>query len=540
MSKKIKLDTTFHIHEDLKKTLTDMKKYCPVAKKLLSIKSTDELPRYINYLGISQDNNSFISYLDDKRAATCIEKYKIPKEFKHLKVGDKVKFRGQAIADIRYWIKYNNLELKVDGRSTFEILDIIGVEYKLKLYNDYTKWSYECRLKPVGKVTDFYVPKIRYHTSCVKIVKNLFTNQFSEQEYSNFCSMFKIYHPSSNVLDRYTKEFVKGDLISYWYNHERYVSNDGTLGNSCMRYSKCKEWLKIYDDNPEVIQLFIVKTEEGLLAGRCLIWGEKYFDRVYGVNNDVEVGISTYLKDMGYIDIYNDVQETVTFKLNYSYKDYDHFPYMDTFACMSGKEIWNSTDDDDADRVLRSSEGRWSGYEEEEDNQVRCEVDDNYYSENECVYFDHLGGWVHSDNTTWCECIHQSWPDNDVTRLYNGDYAPDDQVTELFNGDYAHHDDDDLTSDIDGDYFIMGKHNFVEVKDEWYPEDDDRICYTNDSKYMLKEECVEIDGEWYDKDDCYFSESHGWTLEEVIEDETETVNPLQLKLFECELTENCL
>lgn len=542
MSKKIKLDTTFHINDDLKKTLEDMKKYCPVAKKLLSIKSTDELSRYVNYLGISQDNNSFISYLDDKRAITCIQKFKRPKTLQEIQVGDTVRLTPRSVREIKDYYYCRDLEEpKLTCRNTVKVLAIEGGEIRV-VYGKCERWFWDWGFKPVGKTTDFYVSSIRYHTSCVKLVKRLFDTEFTEQQYSNFCSMFKVYHPSTNYLDRFTKEFVKGDNILDWYNGERYASEGGTLGNSCMRYEKCREWLQIYADNPETIQLFIVKNEDGKLAGRCLIWGEKYFDRIYGMNNDVEIAMLSHLRVAGFIDIYNDYDgDTVTFKLNKSYRDYDYFPYMDTFACMSGKEIWNSTYSDEADRVLRSADGRWDGWEEEDDDdEVRCEVDDNYYPSRDCHYFDHLSGWVHADNTTWCECINQSWPDNDVTRLYNGDYAPDDQITELFNGTYAHQNDDDLAYDIDGDYFIYGKHDYVEVNDEWYPEDDDRICYTNNSKYMLKEECVEIDGEWYDKDDCFFSETHGWTLEEVIEDDVEQIeNPLQLKLFECELTENC-
>lgn len=520
---KKELEKKFHIHPDLKKALLDMEKHCPVSRALLEIKTTDELPRYVNYLGISEENNSFISYLDDKRYFTCIEKYTKKIDANDLCVGSKVRLLSKGLSTFNFYAKKNF------NRNNLFIIDCIeDTHYGVRRHNsEGGMWHVNKKeVRSYGKMTNFYVPSIRYHMSCVKFVKRIFDNKFTEQQYSDFCSNFKMYHPSSDYMGRFTKEFVSGENIRYWYNSDKYAEG-GSLGNSCMRYSKCYDWLKIYSDNPETVQLFILKTQDNLLAGRCLVWGGKYFDRVYGINNDVEKGIIKHLSDCGFTDIYaDDFDECITYKLNHYYDYYDSLPYMDTFKYYYGKEITNNVDSY-ADRVMNSANGQWEGYEEE-NPQVYCIIDNEYYDEDECYWFDHRDGWVHNSNTVYCGCVGERWPSDEVTTLYNGRCAPNDKVVELFNGDYAYYNDDDLYTDVDGDYFIYGRHDFVEVNDEYYPNDDDRICLTNEGKYMLKSECVDIDGSWYDKDDCYYSEKYGWTLEEMKE-EIETENPLQLK-----------
>jgi hypothetical protein len=49
----------------------------------------------------------------------------------------------------------------------------------------------------------------------------------------------------NDAFDRF--EIVSGDDIKKYYNEESYyTTGSGTLGTSCMRYSRCEEYLNIY------------------------------------------------------------------------------------------------------------------------------------------------------------------------------------------------------------------------------------------------------------------------------------------------------
>ena len=94
-------------------------------------------------------------------------------------------------------------------------------------------------------------------------------------------------------------ELVNGNDIKYWYNadnYSRYSNEDTTLGRSCMRHSKCRNFLTMYSKNKSIFNLLILKDIDGKLRGRALVWNLKtpenrvFMDRVYGVNDsDVEL-----------------------------------------------------------------------------------------------------------------------------------------------------------------------------------------------------------------------------------------------------------
>jgi hypothetical protein len=82
-------------------------------------------------------------------------------------------------------------------------------------------------------------------------------------------------------------EIVKGEDIKHWYNFNQYEREMGTLGSSCMRYSKCRDFLEIYSSNPERCSLIILKskTDDTKITGRALLWldnkDRQFMDRIY-------------------------------------------------------------------------------------------------------------------------------------------------------------------------------------------------------------------------------------------------------------------
>lgn len=131
---------------------------------------------------------------------------------------------------------------------------------------------------------------------------------------------------------------VEGEDIRKWYHEDMYEStNGGQLANSCMRYPKCQEFLDIYVENPQVCKLLIFTLNEGKLSGRALLWtlenGKKYMDRVYTNKNSYENLFFKWANENGYS---KGIESSSVVKVNT--KDYELYPYMDTFIYYDAEE----------------------------------------------------------------------------------------------------------------------------------------------------------------------------------------------------------
>ena len=131
---------------------------------------------------------------------------------------------------------------------------------------------------------------------------------------------------------------VEGEDIRKWYHENMYESsNGGQLANSCMRYSKCQEFLDIYVENSQVCKLLIFTPTEGKLSGRALLWtlenGKKYMDRVYTNKDSYENLFLKWANENGYS---KGIESSSVVKVNT--KDYELYPYMDTFVYYDADE----------------------------------------------------------------------------------------------------------------------------------------------------------------------------------------------------------
>lgn len=113
----------------------------------------------------------------------------------------------------------------------------------------------------------------------------------TDAQIEDFVNQFKAEWDKRNSINRKV-EIVSGDKILYWYDQENYLGNNGTLGNSCMRFSNKNSYMKIYADNPDKISMVII-TENDKLIARALLWKldestqnkKIYLDRVYYKND---------------------------------------------------------------------------------------------------------------------------------------------------------------------------------------------------------------------------------------------------------------
>lgn len=163
--------------------------------------------------------------------------------------------------------------------------------------------------------------------------------KFVNHELEDFINSFKGF----NALHRGTSNFevVRGEELRKYYLYTNYQNMNGHLGESCMRYKRCQEYLSIYTDNPDICGLLILKGEGKKIVGRALIWqteqGHIYLDRVYSNNDSDIILFNAYARDnLGCKYSYDEIF-SFKFKkyLELSIKPkaikFEKYPYMDTF-----------------------------------------------------------------------------------------------------------------------------------------------------------------------------------------------------------------
>lgn len=139
-----------------------------------------------------------------------------------------------------------------------------------------------------------------------------------------------------NAFDNF--KVVEGEDIRKWY-HEKYYEggSSGQLSNSCMRYPSCQDFLDIYVQNPEVCKMLIYINEYNELRGRALLWtlsdGKKYIDRIYTSKDSYDNLFLKWGNKNGYSKTI--VNSSV---VNVKAKDYELYPYMDTFQYYDADE----------------------------------------------------------------------------------------------------------------------------------------------------------------------------------------------------------
>jgi hypothetical protein len=218
-----------------------------------------------------------------------------------------------------------------------------------------------------------------------KFVNNLLKNagvEFSAKDIEAFVDKFKAEMKKRNDVFETNFKIVKGRDIRKYYHVENYASGDGTLGSSCMRYSKCQDYLDIYVDNDAVSLIILFDDDQKYIIGRALLWTAtqqstnteiKFMDRVYvNQSNDIELFRQFAIKNKFHYKHKQDYSDTplmfdnnqlstedsyITI-FNVSIGDDDLYPYVDTvkYYCESDETLTNNSNEYN-DKVLDSTSG---------------------------------------------------------------------------------------------------------------------------------------------------------------------------------------
>jgi hypothetical protein len=401
-----------------------------IAKDLIDVEYTDVKPD-MTFIGLS-DKEGYFSFTQIKKAVKSIKDTieKLAKETGLDQDSESIK-------------AFKKIYKKIEDGSTSQS----DVNH---LYNN-EPWNLKDKARSDAKIA--------------KLVNQIFPDKYSNKEVEEFTNLFK-------KIGETEAEFtlVEGEEIKHWYNVKQYESDSGELGNSCMRYSRCKEYLDIYSKNPEVCRLLILKNEDGTkIKGRALIWKikeidienvEYYMDRIYTIDDATKLMFQEYADKQGWLkrltSRYGDsrdfklgdeeyLNERATVELKNSV--FDEYPYMDTFKRLQrSKNLLINDDDDDyegcyimthTDGGYDDTSGKWSDW-------FDCRI-----PEDQAIYSEPLGDWIYRDGAMHVEngsrrgwypdeyeniirdCVTGNWiheNDSIYSEWYDDSFLEDDQM----------------------------------------------------------------------------------------------------------------
>lgn len=170
--------------------------------------------------------------------------------------------------------------------------------------------------------------------------------EFTDKDIEHFVTEYKT--AMRIRKESFTKiEEVSGEDIRHWYLVDNNVSGNGTLGNSCMNDEDSQEYLDIYCDNINQVNLIIMYSDEERkkICARALLWtdtkGNKFMDRIYTQDSSherlfIEYAITngySYKKYQNYSNserMLNRVDLKGEIIISLYHSNQRSFPYMDT------------------------------------------------------------------------------------------------------------------------------------------------------------------------------------------------------------------
>jgi hypothetical protein len=345
--------------------------------------------------------------------------------------------------------------------------------------------------------------KSRNEVGLGRFVNKLFPGKYNSKEVEEFVNSFKA---SLEKAGEYF-ELVEGEDIEFWYNSENYKEKSGTLGNSCM--AQKRNLFGIYTQNQDVCKMLILKEDDKII-GRALVWKLKslniskdedpgfFMDRQYTIKESDVQKFRNYAIEKGWsYKSYNNHHSFGTININgedknvmmtvqVKDKDYNRYPYMDTFRRydVSSGILYN---DDDQDR---ENEGQ---YILEDTGGGYVEIEGGVYSE----WYDRR---IDDDDAVWSEPLSDYLIRDRAVEVRRGysrrqGWYPEDYDDIFYDEDHEEyfHIDDGVWSEIENT--TLYDETAVKVVDEIYSDGD---VPSSDDRYMYEgsNDITEIDTDW--------------------------------------------
>jgi hypothetical protein len=520
----------FLIHQKFKERLKEIDS--PITEAFLNLKKIDDTKdNYRNYINVSFDNKSLVSFLDKRKENLLNENLLSLERINEIDEGD------LCIVDKRAYNRYREDDYSYYGDGYISY-SYIGYNLKVRYLGQKNK-NVDCKLtefipknrlrlanpkyKKNKEILEVWEPNKRLKSKIGKLVQTLFPQQFTEKEIEMFTLAYQKQGLMECGMDNAFYKIYSGEDIKYAYYSNNYVENvSGDLSSSCMRYSSCQDYFNIYTKNTRQVELLaIVDTDEKIRA-RCILWypegkeGVKYHDRIYFHTAEDRTFMEIYLESNGYINVYNDRNvKPVTFKLDLGFNSNWKYPYMDSFKYLSCNNTISTSEEQDY--CLTYTEGQYEDCSEDDDDDdpwcESCEdsVDNiheivagrrvgTYACEDCCRHCEDVDGYVLNEYTVYSE--YDGYYYNEGNTVYSRDmdsYILEEDSVQLYDDSYTHNDSTTF-KDVDGNWFLEHDSNFIKIDETWYNTDNHNIIEDNEGNYQLQENCIEIDTVYYHKD----------------------------------------
>jgi len=258
----------------------------------------------------------------------------------------------------------------------------------------------------LSKGEDLWTSSKRFHIKAGAFVSKLFKD-ISPREVEKFATLFR------NVQTKVEFKFkvVGSDGIMNYYHYDSYHSESGSLGNSCMKYDSCQDYLSLYTENTDLLKMLVMVDQNHKLIGRALLWTTdefKIMDRIYTIDDEeYQFHFKKWADDNGYWYkkeqrwnnslFFESKGKTIYKEISFDLKYYKfvQYPYMDTFKFLdisTGKISNYKPEMSSKVKTLSSADGSTYEY----DHLVMCEKSKLFYNYNETTYLDYLSMRV------WC------------------------------------------------------------------------------------------------------------------------------------------
>jgi hypothetical protein len=421
----------------------------------------------INYLGVSIDDPTKISYLTYERANSAYDK-------------------GEAS---RIWEDKNYRYHSGAGKVIRKLLSAVSTSSVL------TKSGFASACLVVQRTyADFQIPE----ENC------LLSNIFTEAQFDLFNNLFRI--EGYRQGDTGEVIFVKGHWIKELYNEKNYASLSGTLGNSCMRHERTGNYLDIYVKNPSICKLAVLLNSDGKVQGRAIVWtvdGVDYYDRIYYTSDLIHDKMKAFFLVNGIKTCAAQYPNftLITINADTTNKDFDkrvlldhsYYPYMDNVKYLSEDKTFITNDESIMDNRYYTLNCTGGGSElvgnsmcscdncgSETDEDDICYIDvrrDDNYGENYCnecaVYSDYHNGYITRNDAVYLESESSYVLESQTIVDYLNESILNSRAVELVDGRYAHQEDPDLHEYITGGWFITeSDFEYVEHNGDYYRLED--------------------------------------------------------------------